>query len=257
MTSKEERQEITDILEKRADDGIYLGESLYVDALMRGYAVHNAGLLPNQKALIEELFQKKLVKVVLATETLSAGINMPAKTTIISSPRKPASTSDGGQDHKRNLTPNEFHQMAGRAGRRGIDTIGYCYPISCNGVQKDFYSELMKSTSNPLDSNLDLDYSFIVNVSENLDEDKLEKILSKSFYVYDEQKSTSEYLLYDLIGDFKIKREILVNQGFIEPNGIEITSRALNYHLGNWGNVALLLAILTFSFSTFKYVSSS
>ena len=207
---------------------------------MKGYAVHNAGLLPNQKRLVEELFQKKLVKVVLATETLSAGINMPAKTTVISSPRKPASTSDGGQDYKRNLTPNEFHQMAGRAGRRGIDTIGYCYPISCNGVQKDFYSELMKSTSNPLGSNLDLDYSFIVNVSENLDEDKLEKILSKSFYVYDEQKSTSEYLLYDLMGNFKIKRGILIEQNFIEPSGKLTLKGELLKHLNGYEQIPII-----------------
>ena len=132
LTTEKEQKEIENIINKYKEQGIYLGESLNQDALKKGYAIHNAGLLPSQKQLIEELFQKKLVKVVLATETLSAGINMPAKTTVISSPRKPSSTTDGGDDHKRNLTPNEFHQMAGRAGRRGIDTEGFCFALTCN-----------------------------------------------------------------------------------------------------------------------------
>ena len=160
LTTEQERYEIARIMKEHLDNGEYLGESLNTNALMKGYAIHNAGLLPTQKALIEELFQKKLVKVVLATETLSAGINMPAKTTVISSPRKPASTSDGGADRRRNLTPNEFHQMAGRAGRRGIDTHGYCYTLACNQEQKKLYEELIASPANKLESNLELDYAF-------------------------------------------------------------------------------------------------
>lgn len=221
LTSKEERQEITDILEKRAKDGIYLGESLYVDALMRGYAVHNAGLLPNQKALIEELFQKKLVKVVLATETLSAGINMPAKTTVISSPRKPTSTPDGGPDRKRNLTANEFHQMAGRAGRRGIDTHGYNYALSCNYEQKKLYSELIESPSNSLQSNLELDYAFIMSyLSEFGDMSALKQILSKSLYAYDSKKGSNNKKVKEIMNNFFIKREILRNNKFMDDKGI-------------------------------------
>lgn len=241
LTTEAEREEIARIIkEEYIDKNIYLGEGLDTGALLKGYAIHNAGLLPTQKRLVEELFQKKLVKVVLATETLSAGINMPAKTTVISSPRKPASTSDGGQDHKRNLSPNEFHQMAGRAGRRGIDTKGYCYAIACNGIQKDFYSELIKSTSNRLDSNLDLDYSFIVNLSESFDDEKIEKILSKSFYVYDEQKSTSDYLLYDLMGTLKIKRGILIDQNFIEPSGKLTLKGELLKHLNGYEQIPII-----------------
>lgn len=213
LTSEEEQKEIQSIIDRFKSEDIYLGESLNYDALRKGYAIHNAGLLPSQKRLIEELFQKKLVKVVLATETLSAGINMPAKTTVISSPRKPASTSDGGDDGKRSLTANEFHQMAGRAGRRGIDTVGYCYTISCNAAQRKFYEEMMKSPSNRLESNLNLDYSFIANyLGEFHDEEELQHILlNKSLYTYNQPEKVA-----DLLKQFHTKKELLVSEGFLD-----------------------------------------
>ena len=89
------------------------------EALKRGIASHHAGLLPAWKELVEELFQQGLIKVVFATETLAAGINMPARTTVISSLSK--RTEDG----HRLLFSSEFLQMSGRAGRRGKDTQGY------------------------------------------------------------------------------------------------------------------------------------
>ena len=89
------------------------------EALMNGIASHHAGLLPGVKLLVESLFQQGLLKVVFATETLAAGINMPARTTVISSISK---RTDVGH---RILTASEFLQMAGRAGRRGMDDVGY------------------------------------------------------------------------------------------------------------------------------------
>ncbi len=220
LTTEKEQKEIAEIIRKYINNNVYLGEGLNTDALLKGYAVHNAGLLPSQKTLIEELFQKKLVKVVLATETLSAGINMPAKTTVISSPRKPASTSDGGADRKRNLTPNEFHQMAGRAGRRGIDTIGYCIPLSCNQEQSKLYEELIASPSNKLESNLDLDFSFITNyMSEFIEENDLKYMLTKSLYVYNDNKGIDKDKLKKLVDDFKLKKGILIQKGYINPQG--------------------------------------
>jgi len=220
LTNEQERQEIAQIIKKHINNGVYLGEGLNVDALMKGYAVHNAGLLPSQKTLIEELFQKKLIKVVIATETLSAGINMPAKTTVISSPRKPATTSDGGADKKRNLTPNEFHQMAGRAGRRGIDTVGYCIPLSCNAEQTKLYENLMASPSNKLESNLDLDFSFITNYSSQITDDSdLRYMLVKSLFTYDGTGHANENKIDTLIKTYKIKKDLLVDENFIKPDG--------------------------------------
>ena len=86
---------------------------------LRGIASHHAGQMPIWKALVEELFQQGLIKVVFATETLAAGINMPARTTVITSMSK--RTGDGVVS----LTANELRQMCGRAGRRGKDTVGH------------------------------------------------------------------------------------------------------------------------------------
>ncbi|WP_338064283.1 helicase-related protein [Parathermosynechococcus lividus] len=87
--------------------------------LYQGIAAHHAGVLPVVKTFVETLFQEGLIKLVFATETLAAGINMPARTTIISTLSK---RTDSGH---RLLTASEFLQMAGRAGRRGMDTIGH------------------------------------------------------------------------------------------------------------------------------------
>jgi len=90
-----------------------------VKGLLQGVAAHHAGCLPLWKSFIEDLFQRGLVKVVFATETLAAGMNMPARTAVISSLSK---RSDSGRIQ---LSPNELLQMAGRAGRRGIDERGH------------------------------------------------------------------------------------------------------------------------------------
>ena len=94
-----------------------------VSAIVRGIASHHAGLLPAWKAFVEELFQQGLVKVVFATETLAAGINMPARTTVISTLSK---RTDAGH---RLLNGSEFLQMSGRAGRRGMDKVGYVLTV--------------------------------------------------------------------------------------------------------------------------------
>ena len=220
LTTREEKTEIAKIIKKYKNSGTYLGESLNENALLNGYAMHNSGLLPSQKQLVEELFQKKLVKVVIATETLSAGINMPAKTTVISAPRKPSSVSDGGPDHKRYLSANEFHQMAGRAGRRGIDTEGFCYVLACNDIQKAFYDSLIKQPSNPLSSSLDVDFAFIANyTSEYFNEEVLKDTLSKSLYVNDKKGGINEAKLEDLMKRYRVRRSILDKENYIDKEG--------------------------------------
>ncbi|MGL5836277.1 MAG: DEAD/DEAH box helicase, partial [Waterburya sp.] len=90
-----------------------------IEPLMRGIASHHAGLLPAWKELVERLFEMGLVKIVFATATLAAGINMPARTTVVSALSK---RTDGGHSM---LSPSEFLQIAGRAGRRGKDQVGH------------------------------------------------------------------------------------------------------------------------------------
>lgn len=91
-----------------------------VEPLLAGIASHHAGMLPGWKALVERLFQRGLIKVVFATETLAAGINMPARTTVISA------LSRRSDDGHAPLKHNDLLQMAGRAGRRGYDDLGQC-----------------------------------------------------------------------------------------------------------------------------------
>ena len=235
LNTKEEQKEICEIINKYKDNNKYLGESLNITAMLKGYAIHNAGLLPVQKELIEELFQKKLLKIAIATETLSAGINMPAKTTVITSVRKPASTSDELNDGKRNLTPNEFHQMAGRAGRRGIDTHGYCYPLSCNTEQAKIFDELKKSSSNDLNSNFKFDFAFVANyMSQFTGMDEVRDFISRTFYAKDNSNKAS-----DLIKEFKVKRNILKEYDFIEGKNLTLKGELLR-HINGYEQIPII-----------------
>src|SRR5204862_8110393 len=101
-----------------ADEAELYRNLLDGETLRRGLAMHHAGLLPYLKELVEELFQRGLIKVVFATETLSLGIHMPARACVVSS-----FTKFDGRDFAP-LTSGELTQLMGRAGRRGIDAIG-------------------------------------------------------------------------------------------------------------------------------------
>lgn len=237
LNTPEEQVKITDTIKKYNDDGKYLGESLNVPALLAGYAIHNAGLLPTQKELIEELFQKKLVKVVIATETLSAGINMPAKSVVITSNRKPTSiTSADGQDGKRALSINEFHQMAGRAGRRGIDDIGYVYTLSTTKKQASEYARLIGENPNEIKSYFSPDYSFVAGYYRHTKEDDLiNEVLSKSLHCYDKKQGMSDEKADEMMNNFKKKKAILKSFEYINNDNSltykgELLSLLNGYH---------------------------
>ncbi|GER32299.1 helicase [Striga asiatica] len=129
-----------------------------VKGLLRGVAAHHAGCLPLWKSFIEELFQKGLVKVVFATETLAAGINMPARTAVISSLSK--RTENG----RILLNSNELLQMAGRAGRRGIDERGHVVVVqTANEGAKECYKALFSGLK-PLVSQFTASYGMVLNL---------------------------------------------------------------------------------------------
>lgn len=117
LTSKEEKAKIKEAVDAAIahTPGMLTSTAtkLWLERLPSGVAPHHAGLLPPLKLLIEELFQQNLLKVVFATETLAAGINMPARTVVVTS------TSKRTDEGHRMLTVSEFAQMTGRAGRRG------------------------------------------------------------------------------------------------------------------------------------------
>ena len=235
LTTHSEQEAIENTIRKYKANGKYLGESLNYNAMLKGYAIHNAGMIPVQKELVEELFQKKLLKVAIATETLSAGINMPAKTTIITSIRKPATIDDGLHDGKRLLTPNEFHQMAGRAGRRGIDKQGYCYPLSCNNVQTAVIKNLIASPSNNLSSNFKFDFAFIANYMSQFEGmDTIRDFISRSFSVQENEENAK-----NLVKEFKVKRDVLRNHGFV--NGKDLTLKGeLLRHINGYEQIPVI-----------------
>jgi RNA-binding protein YhbY len=124
LTTPREEAEIRELAESRVawiddEELATLGFFELREAWAAGIAAHHAGMLPVFKEIVETLFQRGLVKVVFATETLSLGINMPAKTVVIEDLWK-----FSGERHEL-LTPGEYTQLTGRAGRRGIDEIGY------------------------------------------------------------------------------------------------------------------------------------
>ncbi|XP_023643703.1 DExH-box ATP-dependent RNA helicase DExH15 chloroplastic [Capsella rubella] len=126
--------------------------------LLRGIAAHHAGCLPLWKSFIEELFQRGLVKVVFATETLAAGINMPARTAVISSLSKKAG------NERIQLGPNELFQMAGRAGRRGIDDKGYTVLVQTAFEGAEECCKLVFSGVKPLVSQFTASYGMVLNL---------------------------------------------------------------------------------------------
>ncbi len=153
-------------------------DGMHADALMRGIAAHHAGVLPAWKELIEELFQQGLVKVVFATETLAAGINMPARTTVISSLSK---RTDRGH---RSLMGSEFLQMAGRAGRRGLDSKGYVVTVQSRfeGVREA--GQLALSQADPLVSQFTPSYGMVLNLLQQHDLEKAREMIERSFGRY-------------------------------------------------------------------------
>ena len=227
LTTDEEKHQIKEIMAKYKADNF---SSLDQKALLNGYAVHNAGILPDQKAMVEELFQKKLVKVVVATETLGAGINMPAKTVAISQCTKPSDAPDQSEEddikngnkkdsrksvHKRMLTANEFHQMAGRAGRRGIDEIGYVYVMPTSIKNEGEFNSLINSKPDDISSKLNPDFAFLSNVYDYAHNPEiLKEILNKSFYAF---SSSSD--IKQIFDDAEKKTDLMVKRGFLSKQG--------------------------------------
>ena len=153
-------------------------DGIHADALLRGIAAHHAGVLPAWKELIEELFQQGLVKVVFATETLAAGINMPARSTVI------ASLSKRTERGHRPLMGSEFLQMAGRAGRRGLDSQGYVVTVQSRfeGVREA--GQLATSPADPLVSQFTPSYGMVLNLLQRHDLTKARELVERSFGRY-------------------------------------------------------------------------
>ncbi len=175
LVSPKEQAQIREIIDDYIAENPYLYKNKHIEYLLQGVASHHAGLLPGWKILVEKLFQKGLIKVVFATETLAAGINMPARSTVISSISKRTDTGH------RTLTPSEFLQMSGRAGRRGMDEIGYVTIVGTAFQTPEEVAELVLSDANPLESKFSPSYSMVSNLLQRFTLDEAKELVLKSF----------------------------------------------------------------------------
>lgn len=180
LTTAEEVDEIrttvgrfTDHIDGRDLDVLGYDEWLY--GLEAGVAPHHAGLVPAFKEVVEELFARGLLKVVFATETLSLGINMPARTVVLESLSRFT-----GEAHEL-LRPGDYTQLTGRAGRRGIDPVGYGVVLHSRYVPFTRVVQLAKAGSHALTSSFRPSYNMAVNLIANHPRERAEELLNASF----------------------------------------------------------------------------
>src|SRR5215217_2623562 len=180
LTEGWERDEIRALVEDRTrtlkdEDLAVLGYWEWLNGLERGVAAHHAGLLPAFKEVVEELFQRKLLKVVFATETLALGINMPARTVVLEKLEK------FNGEARVPITPGEYTQLTGRAGRRGIDTEGHSVIQWSDGLDPQSVASLASRRTYPLNSSFRPTYNMAVNLIEQFGRDRTREILESSF----------------------------------------------------------------------------
>lgn len=180
LTDRAERAKLRDLAERVGSslsptDRAALGWNDFVEALSRGIAAHHAGLLPVFKSIVEEGFTRGWLKVVFATETLALGINMPARTVVLERLVK-----YNGETHA-DITPGEFTQLTGRAGRRGIDTEGHAVVLWQTGMDPRAVAGLASRRTYPLRSSFAPNYNMAVNLVRSAGRDRARALLEQSF----------------------------------------------------------------------------
>jgi len=157
------------------EDLSVLGYWDFVDGLSRGFAAHHAGMLPTFREIVEELFTAGRVRAVFATETLALGINMPARTVVLEKLVK-----FNGENHV-DISPAEYTQLTGRAGRRGIDIEGHAVVLWNRGLDPAGVAGLASTRTYPLRSSFRPTYNMAVNLVRQFGRDSAREILETSF----------------------------------------------------------------------------
>ncbi len=183
LTSGAERDRIREIVDARLGaidpaDLAVLGYSTFLGQLEAGVAAHHAGMVPPFKEVVESCFVEGLVKVVFATETLAVGINMPAKTVVIEKLTKFTG------DHHAFLTPGEYTQLTGRAGRRGMDDLGFAVVLWSPFVPFDQVAALASSRTFHLNSAFRPTYNMAANLVRSYTSERAHHLLNLSFAQY-------------------------------------------------------------------------
>ena len=223
LTSPEERVEIRQTALRYTqniaeEDLEVLGFEEWLTALERGIAAHHAGLLPSFKGAVEDLFQRGLVKAVFATETLALGINMPARTVVLEKLIK-----YNGEAHVP-ITPGEYTQLTGRAGRRGIDIEGNAVIQWSPTVDSASAAGLASTRTYPLRSSFSPTYNMAINLISRFGRETARRSLESSFAQFQADRA--------VVG---LTRQIRKNEAAIE----ELMKDA-QCHLGDFAEYARL-----------------
>ncbi|MFD9128142.1 DEAD/DEAH box helicase [Kitasatospora sp. NPDC059571] len=212
-----ERAQVRDIVEQRCadipDEDLHvLGYFEWLDGLERGIAAHHAGMLPRFKEVVEELFVKGLVKAVFATETLALGINMPARSVVMEKLVK-----WNGETHA-DITPGEYTQLTGRAGRRGIDVEGHAVVLWQRGIDPEALAGLAGTRTYPLRSSFRPSYNMAVNLVGQFGRHRSRELLETSFAQFQADRS--------VVG---LARQVQRNE-----EGLEGYRESMTCHLGDF-----------------------
>ncbi|RMI02051.1 DEAD/DEAH box helicase, partial [Cellulomonas triticagri] len=221
LTSPAEQAEIREIAETRCasiapEDLDVVGYWGFVDALTRGVAAHHAGMLPAFKETVEEAFARGLVKVVFATETLALGINMPARSVVLEKLVK----WDGS--HHVDITPGEYTQLTGRAGRRGIDSEGHAVVVGRGDLDPMALAGLASKRLYPLRSAFRPTYNMAVNLVAQVGRVRAREVLETSFAQFQADRG--------VVG--------LARQAQQHAEALEGYAEAMSCHLGDFGEYA-------------------
>ncbi|MFF5706993.1 DEAD/DEAH box helicase [Streptomyces sp. NPDC012794] len=217
------RLRVREIVEERtasipAEDLHVLGYYEWLEGLERGIAAHHAGMLPTFKEVVEELFVRGLVKAVFATETLALGINMPARTVILEKLVK-----WNGEQHA-DITPGEYTQLTGRAGRRGIDVEGHAVVLWQRGMDPVQLAGLAGTRTYPLRSSFRPSYNMAVNLVSQFGRHRSRELLETSFAQFQADRA--------VVG---ISRQVQRNE-----EGLEGYREGMTCHLGDFEEYARL-----------------
>jgi len=221
LTSPQEREEIRATALRYTqniaeEDLEVLGFTAWLTALERGIAAHHAGLLPSFKGAVEDLFQRGLVKAVFATETLALGINMPARTVVLERLVK-----FNGEAHVP-ITPGEYTQLTGRAGRRGIDIEGNAVIQWSPTVDSASAAGLASTRTYPLRSSFSPSYNMSINLISQFGKERARRSLESSFAQFQADRA--------VVG---LTRQIRKNEALIEELMKDATC-----HLGDFAEYA-------------------
>lgn len=221
LTTAEQEATIRAVVEERCasiprQDLAVLGFWEWSQALERGIAAHHAGLLPLFKETVEELFSRGLVKVVFATETLALGINMPARSVVLEK-----LTKWDGSAHV-DITPGEYTQLTGRAGRRGIDVEGHAVVVDHGGLDPVALAGLASRRTYPLRSSFRPTYNMAVNLVAQVGRDRAREVLETSFAQFQADRA--------VVG--------LARQAQSHAEALEGYAAAMRCHLGDFAEYA-------------------